>query len=166
MKDQPGQHGEDQEEDQFEGNFRMTDIALTEPGEIRRELRIGLVSEDGLRDPRKRDCVPMVTAMAGTSNRVMSHPLSMPATSPEARPTAMSTGVSAPALAAAPMASEESATMEPTDTSMSPQRMMNIMGSATTAFSMKLNVVSRRLTVSKKYGEMKEPPVITAKKMT
>ncbi len=74
-------------------------------------------------------------------------------------------GVSTPARLAMPMNRLDSEMMPETEMSMSPSRMTNIIGIAMIAFSMKLNVVSRRFPGSRKYGDRIELATLTRMKM-
>jgi hypothetical protein len=117
-----------------------------------RVLRVGLVAEHRLGDAPEEGHGADGDGDGGDVELGDEPPVEETRRESHPRPMATMAAVSKPAADAAPMQREDRAMMDPTDTSMSPHRMMNIIGRATTAFSMKLKVVSRRLPVSRKYG--------------
>ncbi len=80
----------------------------------------------------------MVTTIEGTRKRVTMKPLTAPQARPTARPMTTSTPASAPAVDAAPMAVDDTATIEATDRSMSPAMMRSAIAKAMMPCSVKL----------------------------
>ncbi len=88
--------------------------------------------------------------MEGRPIRATRNPLKSPQPAPTRRPKTTRAGVLKPAAAAAPMAVELSATMPPTERSISPAMTTKAMASAMMAFSVKLKVASLRFQRSRK----------------
>ncbi len=94
--------------------------------------------------------VPMVTTMDGRPKPVTRKPLKAPHNSPVPRPIITRTGVSAPIWTAKPMAVDESAMIEATERSISPEMIRSPIAKAIMAFSVKLKVASERFHGSRK----------------
>ena len=88
--------------------------------------------------PRNRLIVPIVTTIEGRPSPVIKRPLTAPQTRPVPRPTTTSIGVSAPMVTASPMAVDDSAMIEATERSISPEMITSAMANAISAFSVKL----------------------------
>ena len=111
---------------------------------------IGRPSESMSADPRATLIMPSVAMNGGRRPIVISAPFPRPQARPTTRPTAAAAAIGSPASCAVPSATPASATIEPTDRSMPPVRITNVIPTATIPMNALCSTTLTRLeTVAK-----------------